>query len=1735
MSVTESRTEQAMQLSKLQDLYDRHLYLDAYNLTSQYWTTSTNVKQFSTDELIVAGRLSERLGGSRLSRKLLREVLKRDPSNPRVRYFTRHARSSRLRVLDELKAFISQPDLGGDDPILRAGWYASYGVTWATLRDFDHAYECLALAHSLSPNDTWVLTCESDALGIADRWADSLTSAERAWEINPGSPLVADSLGTSLINLGQVAQSADRLYSAAENSQSFELVADACWHQCALAETLEGPERSCILERARTLAHRLPLLTPLADRDSRAALARCSLDIAELADDYPEIERWSMHLRSPFHRQLLQNLKSNPEGKRIRLPLRRTIQTHEACVPASIAAAMSANGMDISAEEMAAEITFGGTTDWAAADWLRARGFHVRFFCATPPLATELIQHEVAFVIGLEGEESGHAVAVVGLDQRAGTLLVHDPQGFRGAEYLLTILDSNTSPLGVKGMAVVTEERSALLDTLLPPESTLVEGAQEHQKAMAVNGPVAARKIVTDLTKRFPLHPGVLYLQSIQNLEDGNVGQALQGFHRLLLEFPNSPHVRVRFMSACRALGNTALVRETLRNIVERGILPGLESQQNWIHPPDRYVFEYADLLRLSAETRDQAELLLHSLIRRQSTSAGAWHNLGDLLWQKCDIEGALLCYRLASCLATSDEHYARAYADGLADEKREEEAFRWLEGRARRFGSSSHAVATWISWISALEDRGYPQRALAGCNDVLGQHGDSTELLSFAVPFFARMGDWKRAESELSRLKSKDNAAAFYEASVHFFRMRGRLKEATMNAEAWLQELPRSMDARRTMLDLIAKRDGTEASVQLARRWMRENKCNEEFEDAYCTQLDDSSGPKWRKYGVLLRRLKRNPEDAWAWRDVTLDCLYEYDLADSRGRQRIEPRIKRLLAECDRTSGESVATIRAHALWSEYRSDWAGAVAKSIEAIKLDPQNFYSYRRIWECSARLADVERKALWTKIEATLINSSGHLSIARDVMGLLAERFGPVQAEKAIETWRDARSGDPDVIEAAADLLIDKGHGRSDSSRAIAVVKPAVERYPYHSGLQFSLANAYRRAGQDSEAETVLSEIVRRHPDNSSALIQLAWIRHRDGDEEGAYRILDETESSNPRSSDVLDARVQILIENQRFDDACEAIEIGLQHIPESVHWRSRAITLLSQCGAHEKSILAARAGVEIYPRGAYLWLLLGRTLNEMRQFAEVGEIDSCLRRSLELNRGLFETADLLSMSLADQRRYDDAAGVMHDIEKRMSDPSPALGRLAWIRRERGQKRDALDDLSKAVIASPWYSWGWSVLIDWLEEDQELDQTRRLLRDIPPQMFTNTSFRLRRLLLLEKAGLDRGQLDTEWSNLLKDFPEDVSLYLNRYDSLQTSGRFDEAAPVLGAILQLNPDNPFILARRTEVLARKHEDNAALDTALRVCFSPLEDSTWPANKVWDIAQASGFVDRLYTIVLERLSAGEKPTLRSFARMIAYVMRAETKRKLQPRTSTWFPPSGAKQIIRLGELVSNMQSDGSSYRAALYRELSDYGYHRLVRRLWKKSRNGQVVNIDEWAQIGRAMVGADLHSEGRKFLRTWRERTGVGMWIVANYTICLSRLRRGQLEEIRVACRDALSGLPHDHCATYLAHAQAEACALLGNKESLMETWNNCSTYFETELEKDEYFHSERRHLLGDIPMLVRYIQQDKGWLYRKALWKLRWKAIWHFGQISAKKSPSIANIPWWVWWIVLMLALQVFRNSQ
>lgn len=1725
----------SLSLAGLQSLYDQNRFMEAYRQSILSWQPEQDLEALSTEELIFAGRLAARLGGFRLSRWLFRTAQLRDPSHPKVRYFAQSLRRRHQKLPAELRDWEANAELEGADANTQASWLASQAVIWASVRDFAQARRCIARATALDTQESWVFSCEASVLGFAGEWDEALRAAEKSWEVRAGTPYGAASLGESLMNLRRIEEAARRLSDAAQQSESFEVSITAGWYSCAQAEAVEGEERRRYLSRAAELVEQAALLAPLADRETRIWLARGRLDIAELRDDHSDMERWAKEARAPFHRKVLENLRQNPTGQRIRLPFRRAIQKHDECLPTSIASALAAMGTAIDAEAMAREITFGGTPEWAAAEWLEKRGLVVRFFLVTPEMAERLIKHGFAFVMTLEAEASAHAVAVVGLDEAAGTLIIHDPNTIRTSEYLLSSFGTGEAPLGPRGMAVVPPRLVERLDQLLPQEDVDVMTARaEHLRSLSRKGAGAGREIVEQLAIRRPHHPVTKLLEALQAEEDGRVGAALVGFQELTNQFPGSAFARARLLTCCRSLGDTALMRKTLARVVERGVLPGIQSQQNWRYPPGAYVSEYADLLRASAETRAQAATLLAGVIGRERTLAQAWHILGDLLWDENDMTGAVLGYRIAAGLADSNEHYARAYCDALAHTGRLEEGLAWLEERTRRFSRSSLAMATWVTWLDALEDWGHPQRALKACQQALATRGKSPELWSFAVSFLARMGSWEEAEKLLEKLKETGNAELFQRAASDFFERKGELDKAIEHGELWVREAPLVTDARHCLLRLTARRRGEDAAAELGARWFHEHPGHDRLEQLYNQHLEQSSAPRWRSYALLRRRVRRNPEDAWAWRQIAFNCIAEYGSTDHEGKARLLRRLPKIIAECERTAPDEAPTMRLRAQWCEVKGEWERATEHWMNSIESDPHNFYSYRRLWEILARSDEQRRQELWQKLSHNMLTQPGRLDAARETIMLVAQRFGAAEAEEALLAWRKLRPDDPEVAEAFADMLLLQGQGRRDALRALASTQYATERFPYHEGLRFSLANAQRQLGQLKEAEETLAEIIRRHPGNSLAQIQLAQVHSRHGRIEEALKALEVAAARDPQNVDIPEAQARTLIGAGRYQEARRILDGATPKFAKSVTWREKAIQLYADCGDNEAAVHVARSGVQIYPRGAYLWFLLGRTLNGMRRFAGQGEIESSLRKSLELNEGLFDAADWLAILLAEQRQYDEAEAVMRKMLERMNDPSPAQGRLAWIRREKGDKQAAREEMARVLREKPWYRWGWSVLIDWLGEDQVWNETKEILGEIPPAQRTNTQFRRQRLILLERAGLPQADLDAEWASLLQDFPEEVPLHLLRYDSLRDSKRPAEAAAVLERIRPLDPDSPFLLARSAEVLAndttRKQQ---SVDVLLSVMFREREASTWPAEFAWNAVRAAGLEETAYEKACERLQRGERltPGGLSILAASAVQLRGTQKRQLQPYWRTWLPDRGARDLVRLQKLVDRAPWAKENFRSRVLRQLNDVGYARLVVDYWQRNPTAIDSEVGAWAETARALVVLKKRKKAEKLLEGWRERSGVGMWAVANYVNSVSGFGKARLEKIRQACRDALAGLPHDHCAKYLAHRLMEACALLSDQAGVKETWHGYRNYFNGKLEEGEWFAQRRSALLTEALVLARALEDDAK-LYKKTVRGMRRRVIFEKLQFTGSRESRTNGANFQLWWILPWVLFLLIR---
>jgi hypothetical protein len=243
----------------------------------------------------------------------------------------------------------------------------------------------------------------------------------------------------------------------------------------------------------------------------------------------------------------------------------------------------------------------------------------------------------------------------------------------------------------------------------------------------------------------------------------------------------------------------------------------------------------------------------------------------------------------------------------------------------------------------------------------------------------------------------------------------------------------------------------------------------------------------------------------------------------------------------------------------------------------------------------------------------------------------------------------------------------------------------------------------------------------------------------------------------------------------------------------------------------------------------------------------------------------------------------------------------------------------------------------------------------------------------------------------------------LHLHRYDSLHEAGRLADAYATLRRVVPIAEGNVYLLARLVEVECEEKNLSGALNHALSVCFRRPEESPWPVNRVWEHMRTSGLMREFAEKFEVRSREGAQPTRRALVLYGEQIL--DQKDQIQvPKwmRKTWLNYV-ARRIKRLVRLVEESSWVEDGYLADLLAVLNRNSYQRLVLACWGRMRlKGFEANTDAWAQAGSAMINLKRKRAARKLFGDWRTRTGVGMWMLGNYLLSLSRLTRDDLREV-------------------------------------------------------------------------------------------------------------------------------------
>jgi len=1626
----------------IRKLYHEGKYISAWEMSRSLWDSRETMDLLDVPQLTLAGRLAERLGGGKISRLILRTAAEREPASPHVRFYCRYASRKIRNLFDDLQDFDRRPALGSQDPEVEADWFCWQATIWSGVRDFRRAEELIDRAEDVFGPYPYSLFARAQVLFSRDLWEESLLIADQAWQADPtmfSINYLRSRILAKLNHTGRLIRDLERVSAA---RQSFDLTRLLLWYQLARAEKTVGERGQVMAEDAYDLALSIRELAPLADRRTLSLLEDLAFDAAMVLRKKDKIE---LHARSSFgihFGEITRSIQSNPSGRFLLIDHQPVNQKYDTCLPAAAATVLSSFGIDVDHDELARRLTFGGTPVWRMRRWAEEKGLKVFSFTVTRDVARRLIDIGIPFVFCFQQETFSHAVAVVGWDEFTGLMIVHDPSSERRVRMIVERIDRGEAPLGPQGLVLCPENRAERVLRVLPDNHKLHELAElfwekrHHDLSFSRCIPVVER-----LRKLDPDHPITRRLEAILSVGRGNAAAALKIQREFLKDEPDCLPMKIDMLFTVTNLHNTRLSREVLENIVEEGVVPGLNHEKAWEYPPTAYLLKYARIISRSDENISKAMSLVGKGIRRDPYFAENYHVLADLFEQRRDFEGALLARRIASGLAPVHSGYLEALAFAYRRSGKEDTAITALEERVRQLGDLVDGGDLRQSLIRILEIFGRPEAAIRVLRESLEARPDDIGLRVFAARFWTNWAFWDEAARTVEEVRKIAPPTAYASVATEYFRRKGLWRKALPLARDWVRRQPNSREARQALLELFVLQNGQGPAVELARSWYEENPDHEMFRELLYLLYGESVDFTGREK-LIRQRIKESPEDAWAWRELGNILAERMETTAVARREDLVGELEGVITQAVRTGPHDPATMLLEGRFLAGCREYDAALEKFLRAMDLSPDNPYCFFAVWECASHCRDVDFSELRRRSEQALTAGHGFLVGAPLLVFRIAERFGLAEAMASLESWRSVAGKDPFLSEAHASALLNFGGRREEWTEAIEIARNAVEEFPYNLDLRLLLARAFKQDSQHDLAEEMFLEVLRRDPTNGEACRELASFQIRKGHREEGRKILEEGIERNPGDGTLHIALADLLWNGKFPQEALEVLRKALEIMPENIGLRDIAQKYFFDAGFPEKAVGLAREGVEAFPEIGTFWYLLGKILDRSPEHAGREESREAYLRALSLDASLMPALEELIDSALSKNRFDEAKELLEEYMPGLhrSDRARAMFHLADIRREQGEMGKALEVLRAAIVEYPFDRLGRQLLLDWLAQHEDTEALREAISDIPESMLSDPEIHSRVLIALQQAGEAKGSLDERWSRLCSDFPDNQELALSYFDFLVDVDEISKAVVVLDRIGERYPDSTFILQRRVYLFARWGEKRDAIETAIRIWTTPGDERFWPESASWYIIRRAGWVMDATKKLLPLLKAGENINGPAFSLMLDALEKSVKDTPGSPDNWDARTMKQRRVLWWLGELLEVLVQQ-PRVRVWQLSEVLDTlnGMGGTDRTLGFLEDNRDLCRSETplWARVGRALNFQKMDEECCNWMKDWRTRDKVPMWALLGY--CGSLRVLGDVEEIFATCRDALGQLEHDHSLPAIATYAAFGALMTDRMEEL------------------------------------------------------------------------------------------------
>lgn len=1515
-------------LAPLKELYERGLYLQTFNAAQQFGPLA---QWQGTEARLLAGRLATLLGAPKLARRLQLRAWRDDRLHAEaIYYYTRQLWEWRspwrawvfARQFDELPQADAQ---------LQSDWLGLRAGLLGVLRDFDAADELIARAERLAPESAWVWVEKASLLEMEDRYTEALAAARRALELRPWYRPAVQSVAHLLSLLDREMEARDLLSAAAQQIECAAIVAQLAQLQIDLEDFAAARANfECAVE-----------LSPLLEAEGLDWYNGRRSDAAYLCGDFDAAAELAGRSEQPFFKTVAERIRQRtPEQKRVLLPVGFIRQHHVTCAPATLSTISRFWQMPAEHLSIAEQICYGGTTDHSERKWAEQNGWVAREFRANLDDAKKLLDRGVPFTLATVEVASAHLQAIVGYDERRGTLMLRDPY-LRGlGEALGEELFQHYRSTGPRGMALVPQEKAALLADLDLAEGQLYDQMHAIQYALFHHRRDDAFAVWQTMAHAEAEHRLTLYARLALAWYDEDYEQVLAQVEKLLALFPDDANLKLQKVSVLRTLARRSERVNYLKTICEDEKSDPLFWQQ------------YAQELGEDARAHPQVARLLHRSMRARPLEASNYYQLANLRWAQREFVEAVALYRFAACLKDTNEQFVQAYFVASRHLRQTQEALRFLQQRFQRFGKRSGLPARTLAW--AYEQTGQSSKALEVLQAGLALRAEDGDLMLYAADVGARHGNFELAAHLIEQAKGRAPRGLLLRAAAVMAIYRSELKEALRLWRQVVEAEPLALDANRNVAQLLAETEGREQAIAFLRAVTARFPHSLPLHQLLVEWLRDDAVEAEQ---ALRHIIVVEPTNAWARRELAYKLCQQ-----QRYEEALEEAVLGRALEPDNPFGQCViGSVQAEL------GNFPLARQAFSEAIKLSVDTEYAIGELVINSH--TSEERRAALEFIRQELMRQVTFGD------GLLAYRqvaCGTLDAEEILQLLEAALAARPDLWHAWSAVT----HQLIDMQRldeALRMAQQMTERFPLTPRVWIDLAYVHQVMLNEPGVIEALQHARRINPAWGVATQQLTEAYQRAGEFAQARELMEQAIAYAPLDYTNYGYLADVLWHQGEREQAIARVKHALTLEPD-YEWGWRTLRDWAQrLNKPELALELARELAAKKPGQARLQLMLAQAEGQTTD-----ERLAAVERAIQLNPRLTEAHILRAKLLSLLMRFDEARAACRP--EVFGDHLPPDLRCAEARvaADRGDLAAAIKQLEELVQDEPNYYPAWSLLADWQRtlqaKDEYLKAARAMVRLAPHRALPLGYLADAQLLNDDVAGAKetlRRALNLDPSY---EFAGTAlfDLQLKAYD-------LDGAAETLH-ILRQQVGGSAATVRELQLAGKRKDFAQARELFRQLCLTDDADGSYLAQAVQ--ADMPGDWDVTIDEVLEELMPLPQ------ANSAVGAIWVERQEQLRAWSAIRRRLDALPERNELWRRAVSVYLDALAKAKEKHRARQFIAAHRAE--LWD--------DLALWGHVGYVLLSLGDRNDTIRWLSDWPNRDGVEPWVLWNLTLALRAAGRHQ-----------------------------------------------------------------------------------------------------------------------------------------